>query len=331
MNDILVSFDNVTIDYVMKKQSLRAVRDFSLDIEKGKITAFVGESGSGKTTVVSALLQAISSPGKLTQGNVYFFDGDNKIDVSALKNEQLRKFRWSKVSMVFQASQSTLNPLMTIYDQFYETAYYHDAIASKEKFDERLNYLFDLVKLDAKRVFKAYPHQMSGGMKQRVMIAFALLLNPDLIILDEPTTALDVITQKYIFNQLTDINKNLGKTLILLTHDIGIVAKVADNIAVMYAGGVMEYADAYTLFKEKKHPYTRGLIEATPSILKSPEEIQPIEGNPPDIRNLPSGCPFHPRCKYCMDICTEQRPPLQKIGDDHYISCHLYANNTQKL
>jgi len=324
-NDILVSFKNVTIDYIMKKQNLRAVRDFSLDIEKNKITAFVGESGSGKTTIVSALLQAISVPGKVTDGKIYFYDGENEIDVGELKDDKLRHFRWEKVSMVFQASQSTLNPLMTVYDQFYETALYHNAVKDKAEFDKKLDYLLDMVKLDGTRVLKAYPHQMSGGMKQRVMIAFALLLDPMLIILDEPTTALDVITQKYIFNQLIDINKKLNITLLLLTHDIGIVAKSADNVAVMYAGSIMEYADVYTLFAEKLHPYTKGLIEATPSIIKDSSEIQPIEGNPPDIRNLPYGCPFHPRCSRCMEICKTIRPELRQIGENHFIACHLYA------
>ena len=322
--NILVEFDNVTIAYEMKKQSLRAVRDFSLQIEKGKITAIVGESGSGKTTAVSALLQAISTPGRVTNGHVYFYDSGEKVDVTSLKDEALRRFRWEKVSMVFQASQSTLNPLMTIYDQFYEKAFYHNAIKSKEEFDKKLEYLFDLVKMDSKRVLNVYPHQMSGGMKQRVMIAFALLLDPELIILDEPTTALDVITQKYIFNQLIEINKKLGTTFILLTHDIGIVAKAADNVAVMYAGSIMEYGDVYTIFGKTMHPYTHGLINATPSIVRSASDIEPIPGSPPDIRNLPEGCPFHPRCKHATEKCRVQMPETKATSDSHIICCHLY-------
>jgi len=322
--EILVAFDDVTIEYEMKKQSLRAVKDFSLEIEKGKITAIVGESGSGKTTAVSSLLQAISTPGRVTKGHVYFYDNSQKIDVTALQGEELRSFRWEKVSMVFQASQSTLNPLMTIYDQFYETAFYHNAVGSKEEFQEKLRKLLDLVKLDSKRVLNVYPHQMSGGMKQRVMIAFALLLDPQLVILDEPTTALDVITQKYIFNQLIEINKKLGTTFILLTHDIGIVAKAADHVAVMYAGSIMEYGDVYTVFGRKMHPYTNGLIDATPSIIKSADQIEPIPGSPPDIRKLPEGCPFHPRCRHCTDLCRQQMPKTVEITDGHMICCHLY-------
>lgn len=322
--EILVAFDNVTIEYEMKNQSLRAVRDFSLQIEKGKITAIVGESGSGKTTAVSALLQAISTPGRVTAGRVFFYDEDKKIDVTALKDEQLRQFRWEKVSMVFQASQSTLNPLMTIYDQFYETAFYHGAIKNKEVFRARLNELFDLVKMDANRVLNIYPHQLSGGMKQRVMIAFALLLNPRLVILDEPTTALDVITQKYIFNQLIEINKKLGTTFILLTHDIGIVAKAADNVAVMYAGSIMEYGDVYTVFGRSMHPYTKGLINATPSILRSADSVEPIPGSPPDIRQLPQGCPFSPRCTICVDSCRTSMPDVITTAEGHMVRCRLY-------
>ncbi len=322
--EILVEFDNVTIDYEMKEQSLRAVRDFSLEIEKGKITAIVGESGSGKTTAVSALLQAISSPGRVTGGAVYFHQNGERIDVTALKGEALRRFRWEKVSMVFQASQSTLNPLMTVYDQFYETALYHNAFQSREAFEKRLSMLFDLVKLDGRRILHVYPHQMSGGMKQRVMIAFALLLDPELVILDEPTTALDVITQKYIFNQLIEINRKLGTTFLLLTHDIGIVAKAADRVAVMYAGSVMEYGDVYTVFGKTMHPYTKGLIHATPSLLRSQSEIEAIPGSPPDIRKPPEGCPFHPRCKVCSDICRRQMPEMIRTDDGHQVRCHLF-------
>lgn len=324
-NDILVQFDNVTIEYAMKRESLRAVRDFSLGVERGKITAIVGESGSGKTTAVSALLQAIPTPGAVTGGCVRFRDGERWVDVSALRDEALRRFRWEKASMVFQASQSTLNPLMTVYDQFYETAYYHDAVKSREEFLRRLEYLFDLVKLDAGRVLRVYPHQLSGGMKQRVMIAFALLLDPQLVILDEPTTALDVITQKYIFNQLLDINRRLGTTFLLLTHDIGIVAKAADQVAVMYAGSILEYGDVYTVFGKTMHPYTRGLINATPSILRDASEIEPIAGSPPDLRNLPQGCPFHPRCPRCMPVCRAQMPARAEAVGDHFVRCHLYG------
>lgn len=327
MKDVLVKFDHITIEYILNKQRLRAISNVSLEIEKGKVTAFVGESGSGKTTLVSSLLSCISYPGKITGGDVVFMDKEGPIHIAQLNEKQINHFRWEKVSMVFQASQSTLNPLMTIYEQFYETAYYHGKIKTEEDkaaFDKKVETLLDITKLDKRRILKSYPHQLSGGMKQRVMICFALLLDPELIILDEPTTALDVITQEHIFNQLVDINKTLGITMILLTHDIGVVAKIADNIAVLYAGSVMEYGDVYTIFRERKHPYTKGLIEATPSLLVDPTLIRPIPGNPPDIRNLPSGCPFFERCPKATKRCQEEKPELEEMKKNHFIACHLY-------
>lgn len=328
-NDTIIKFDNITIEYLMETQSLKAISNVSLEIEKGKVTALVGESGSGKTTLVSSLLSCISKPGKITGGTVYFYDNGKEVEIPKLTPKEINNFRWEKISMVFQASQSTLNPLMTIYSQLYETAYYHGKITSKEEFDNKLTTLFDITKLDKNRVLKSYPHQLSGGMKQRVMIVFALLLDPDVIILDEPTTALDVITQEYIFNQLVEINKRLHITLILLTHDIGVVAKIADNIAVMYAGNVVEYGDVYTIFNKKMHPYTKGLIEATPSLLVDPSLIQAIPGNPPDIRNLPEGCPFHERCSKCRPECLTKKPVLLAKNDaeTHYIACNLYEED----
>jgi len=324
-NNSILRFENITIDYPAQKLVGRAVNGVTLEIEKGKITAFVGESGSGKTTIVSSIINFISSPGRITNGRVLFIDGEKTIDISKLSEAETNKFRWEKVSMVFQASQSTLNPLTTIYDQFYETAFYHDAIKSKEEFGLHLRKLFDLVKLDADRVLKSYPHQLSGGMKQRVMIAFALLLHPEVIILDEPTTALDVITQEYIFNQLLEINRNTGITMLLLTHDMGAVAKMADNVVVMYGGSVMEYSNVDSIFEKKMHPYTRGLVNATPSLLINLTEIKPIGGTHPDIRNMPVGCPFQERCDRCMPICKEKRPNLVSIEEEYQISCHLFG------
>lgn len=328
MNDILVKFNNITIEYILNKQHLKAINNVSLNIEKGKVTAFVGESGSGKTTLVSSLLSCISYPGKITGGEVEFIDKDGPINIATLSDKKINNFRWEKVSMVFQSSQSTLNPLLTIYDQFYETAYYHGKIKNEEDkivFDKKVEKLLDITKLDKRRILKSYPHQLSGGMKQRVMICFSLLLDPELIILDEPTTALDVITQEHIFNQLVEINKTMGITMILLTHDIGVVAKIADNIAVLYAGSVMEYGDVYTIFRKRMHPYTKGLIEATPSLLVDPALIKPIPGNPPDIRNLPTGCPFHERCPKATDKCKTTKPLFEEIEDNHFIACHLYT------
>lgn len=266
-------------------------------------------------------MQAISSPGRVTGGAVYFRQNGEKIDVTALKGEALRRFRWEKVSMVFQASQSTLNPLMTVYDQFYETALYHGAIESKESFEKRLSMLFDLVKLDGKRILRVYPHQMSGGMKQRVMIAFSMLLDPKLIILDEPTTALDVIVQGHIFKILKEANRTRGISMLLLTHDIGVVAEFSDYVAVMYGGRIMEYGTTREVFRERRHPYTAGLINATPSLSSDIAAMHSIPGSPPDIRSLPAGCVFHPRCERCTEKCRTEEPEAAAFGG-HTVRCH---------
>ncbi|MGI6781368.1 MAG: ABC transporter ATP-binding protein [Acholeplasmataceae bacterium] len=327
--DAIIKFNNITIEYKMKHFSIKAVDNVSLDIIRGKITAIVGESGSGKTTLVSAILRNISSPGEIVAGEVKFIGAKNKeqIDIVTLDKEKLNQFRWRKSSMVFQASQSTLNPLMKIGEQFYETAYYH---GEKRKYKEYRTYIESLltrVKLNPTRVIDSYPHELSGGMKQRVMIAFALLLEPEIIILDEPTTALDVITQYYIFDILSEINKEKQITFILLTHDIGVVAKVADYVAVMYAGKLVEYGDVYDVFNCKFHPYTEGLIKATPSLISNLGELKAIGGEPPNLLNLPSGCVFHPRCKYTNDECINIIPEKHIVKNKHYVYCHKYKTN----
>ena len=241
-----------------------------------------------------------------------------------MTEKELQSFRWEKVSMVFQAAQSALNPVMTVREQFYETLDEHNIKITKEEKEEKCCKLLDFVKLDAKRVLNSYPHELSGGMKQRVMIAFSLLLDPELIILDEPTTALDVITQSYIFNLLKDINRKLGISMLLMTHDISVVAKFADYIGVMYGGRLMEYGTVLEVFKNKRHPYTEGLIKATPSIIGDIDEMKPIEGTPPNLLDLPTGCIFNPRCPKCQKICTEKEPETIFISNDKYGKCYFY-------
>lgn len=313
----IVEMRNISIDYKLKKYALHAVSDVSLDIQRGRITALVGESGSGKTTLASAILRCISQPGELVGGTIKYYDNDDEIDVNALKGRELNKFRWERVSMVFQASQSALNPVMTVFEQFYETAKVHDPSVSRKQVKEQLKKLFDFVNLDGERVMNNYPHELSGGMKQRIMIAFAIMLNPGLIILDEPTTALDVITQDYIFKILKRINREQNIAMLLMTHDIGVVAKYADYVGVMYAGRIVEYGSVEDVFYRSAHPYTRGLIQATPSLVADLSTMKPIAGLPHDIRNLPIGCPFADRCEFCIDRCRAEFP--QKQGDGEHI------------
>lgn len=266
LKEKIVTIKDVSIEYRMKYQTIKAVDSVSLELEKGKITAIVGESGSGKTTIASGILGAIAEPGVISEGSIIYHDQED-IDVKNLSPQDLIKYKWSKVSMVFQAAQSALNPVMTVYDQFLETALDH-GFANKEEIKTKVIELLKYVKLEPERVMKAYPHQLSGGMKQRVMIAFALLLNPGLIILDEPTTALDVITQDHIFKLLKTINTELGISMLLLTHDIAIVAKYADYVGVMSQGKLVEYGTTYDVFLNPQNSYTKKLIDSTPSLTK---------------------------------------------------------------
>lgn len=327
----IIEIKKAIIEYKLKRYAIRAVTDISLDIKRGKVTALVGESGSGKTTLAASLIQSISEPGKLVSGEIIFFGkGNELIHVNKLDDRQIRKFRWNRISMVFQSAQSALNPVMTIRQQLFDTLDAHDTGFSKAKKEERCRELMEFVKLDPLRVLAAYPHELSGGMKQRVMIAFSLLLNPDLIILDEPTTALDVITQNYIFNLLREINEKLGISMLLLTHDISVVAKFADYIGVMYAGRLMEYGTVKNVFQHQRHPYSEGLIKATPSLIGDVNANVPIKGSPPDLLNLPKGCVFGPRCPKYKDICGTAEPETIELEDGSKGKCFFYNHDSEE-
>ena len=326
MQDVIVEFNHVSVDYEMKKLTLHACTDVTFPLRKGKITALVGESGSGKTTLATSLLNCITSPGRVVDGQVLLHSEKcgKTIDVTGLDEDRLNAFRWNNVSMVFQGAQSALNPIVTIFKQFYETMLVHGVKISKA--DARVRFAELLAKLNlASSVLDAYPHEISGGMKQRVMIAFSMLLNPEVIILDEPTTALDVITQNYIFTLLKQINWENGTTMMLLTHDIAVVAEYADYMGIMYGGRLMEYGKVADVFKHCFNPYTRGLIRSTPSLAKDNAQVKPIGGVPVDITNLPAGCPFAERCEDCMAVCARQMPRDVEAAEGHIVKCHKYA------
>lgn len=326
MKENIIELNQVSVEYRMKMYHLRAVDNVSLAIRRNAITALVGESGSGKTTLASTILNCLTEPGELVGGHVTFNgqDGTN-VAVDRLDTESLRKFRWEKVSMVFQGAQSSLNPVNTVMEQFRETMTVHIPRITKAEILKKSREVLDVVNLDADRVLKMYPHELSGGMKQRVMIAFSLLLDPEMIILDEPTTALDVITQDYIFSILKRINREMHVSMLLLTHDMGIVAKYSDYLGVMYAGKLMEYGTTETVFAERSHPYTNQLISATPSLHLPVSAIRSIEGSSPDMLNLPQGCPFAPRCAQGMDICGTDIPEEHLLGENHMAKCHRYS------
>lgn len=316
----LVEIRDLTIDFPLRAGTIRAVNHVDLDIPKGKVTALVGESGSGKSTLGSAVLGLVSVPGKIVSGRILY----KGRDVLKMDNRELNKYRWKEVSMVFQGAQNSLNPLMTIREHFLETAQIHMENYDEDAVLKRTSELLEYVRLEVNRVLDLYPHELSGGMKQRVMIALSLLLNPQMIILDEPTTALDVITQDYIFNILKRIHEEMGITMFLQTHDIAVVAKVAERMGVMYAGHLVEIGGIRDMFYNAAHPYTKQLLQAAPSLLDELKEREPIMGAPPDPYNMPKGCPFHPRCIHAKPICGEQIPQMVDVAPDHKVMCHLY-------
>lgn len=322
--DYIAEFKDISIDYPLKKYTLRAVNNVTFGVVRGSITALVGESGSGKTTLASSLIGCISEPGRVAEGKIFFRGRDGEIDVTAFTEREMRKFRWEKVSIVFQAAQSALNPVMTIKKHFFETLDAHDSLLKNEDKLKRCKELLEYVKLDADRVLASYPHELSGGMKQRVMIAFALLLNPELIILDEPTTALDVITQDYIFTLLKQINREMGISILLMTHDISVVAKFSDYVGVMYGGRLMEFGTVHDIFKLRSHPYTAGLIGATPSLIGDIDQMKPIEGTPPNLLDLPEGCVFAPRCPRCSEKCLVAEPETV-YGENRAWKCYHFG------
>jgi peptide/nickel transport system ATP-binding protein len=326
MKNWTIDYNNISIDYMMKNFSIHAVRNASIKMEQGKITAVVGESGCGKTTLGNVLIRCITKPGEITSGKILFKDRNEEItDITLLNEKQLNDFRWNKISMVFQGAQSSLNPTVTIFNQFYETLAAHGVMISKKEARIRFTESFANVNLGS-HILDFYPHEISGGMKQRVIISLSTLLDPQFIILDEPTTALDVIMQNYIFHILKSINDEKGTGMMLLTHDIAIVASYADTICVMYGGRIVESGPVRAVFKKRYHPYTRGLIEATPSLKESGHKAISIPGNPPDIQYLPPGCPFYERCTEHMAVCEKVFPKLVEIGETHFINCHKYCN-----
>lgn len=326
MSNNVIEIKGLTVKFPMKIGTLCAADEVNFEIEKGKITALVGESGSGKSTVASAVLRSVSSPGVISSGSI-MYQGN---DVLKFNKTELQKYKWSQVAMVFQAAQNVLNPVMTIKEQIMETVLAHEPKMKEEDIVAKASKLFDYVRLDATRVLKSFPHELSGGMKQRVMIAFSLLLDPELLILDEPTTALDVITQDYIFEILEKIHKELGITMLLLTHDIGVVAKVADKVGVMYAGKIVEFGDIFTVFGSGKHPYTRSLMQAAPSLIGDVKDLKTVKGAAPNLLDLPSGCTFHPRCTCAKEVCSKQTPKVSILEDKHIVMCHIYEEANKK-
>jgi peptide/nickel transport system ATP-binding protein len=320
----VVALERLVVDYVTRRRTTRAVDGVSLSIGPGEIVGLAGESGCGKSTLGNAVMQVLRSPAQITGGRV-LFGGE---DVSGRSREELRRFRWRNVSMVFQSAMNALNPVMRVGDQFVDMMRAHERISRRHALNEA-GRLLEVVGIDRRRL-QSYPHQLSGGMRQRVIIAMALALQPELVIMDEPTTALDVVVQREILQQVKDLQAELGFAVLFITHDLSLLLELAHRVAIMYAGEVVEAAPARQLARRPRHPYTVGLVESFPPLHGPRSRLTGIGGAPPDLGSPPAGCRFHPRCPHCRPENaalyarqTTERPVLREASPGHQVACHL--------
>ncbi|SES96142.1 peptide/nickel transport system ATP-binding protein [Natronincola peptidivorans] len=321
INQKLLEIKNLTIHYITDEGTVHAVENMSIEIGKGETLGLVGETGAGKTTTALGIMQLVPNPpGKIIGGEI-IYEGENLLGKSPA---ELRKIRGNNISMIFQDPMTSLNPVMTVGEQVAEVIKLHQKVSAAVAMIKAQDML-ETVGIPEER-HKEYPHQFSGGMRQRVVIAIALACNPNLLIADEPTTALDVTIQAQVLNLMKSLKEEFQTSMIMITHDLGIVAEICDKVAIMYAGNVVEYTDKVALFTNPKHPYTIGLFNSIPNIEDDVEKLKPIQGLMPDPTNLPSGCPFHPRCPKAINVCSKKLPKPIEIAKDHFVSCILYSD-----
>lgn len=316
IKDLQVKFK--TVDGVVE-----AVNGIDLSIEKGKTLGLVGETGAGKTTTALSILRLVPNPpGEITGGSITL---EGK-DLFAYSEKEMETIRGDQVSMIFQDPMTSLNPVITVGDQIAEVIQLHEKIDAKKAM-EKAKEMLEMVGIPGNRASE-YPHQFSGGMKQRVIIAMALVCNPHLLIADEPTTALDVTIQAQVLDLMQKLREKYGTSMLMITHDLGIVAEVCDDVSIMYAGRIVEHGTLEDIFNHTSHPYTEGLFGSLPNIEDRTAELKPIPGLMPDPTNLPAGCVFHPRCKYCKEICKSRVPVTTRLSDTHIVSCLAYEEGT---
>jgi len=316
----VLQLEGVTTHYRTLRGWVRAAENVSFEVGKGEALGLVGESGCGKTTVALSVLKILPAGAKIRKGKI-LFDGT---DLVPLGDSEMRKIRWKGVSIVFQGAMNALNPVFKVGDQIVEAIKLHEPEVTKADAYKRTEALLEMVGVEASRV-NNYPHEFSGGMRQRALIAMALACNPKLLIADEPGTALDVIVQAQVLQLMRNLKEKLGLSMVMISHDLSIVAELCEKIAIMYAGNIVEYGDVQAIFEEPLHPYTQGLIGAFPSIKGERKKLISIPGQPPDLLRPPTGCRFHPRCPFAMEVCKKDVPVLEKQGArEHYVACHLY-------
>lgn len=319
--ETVLDVEELCTHYLTSDGEVKALDDATFKLHRGESIGIAGESGCGKSTLAFSILNQVQPPGEIMSGSIDL-DGIEVTDLS--EKEARREIRWKKVSMVFQGAMEIMTPVYTVGHQMVEPLKYHKDITGDEARRICERYL-ELVNLDA-GIFKRYPHELSGGQKQRVIIATALLLEPDIVILDEPTTALDVVVEARIMNDLKRLRRELDISMIFITHDLSILAEVSDNLAIMYAGWIVEFGGAQDIYNDPKHPYTEKLIAAIPDIRTDIDRLEYIPGVPPNLVNPPSGCRFHPRCHKAMEVCNEVEPEVYHV-DGVKVKCHLFSED----
>ncbi len=328
-NEVVLEIENLDVDYELAAASLPAVRNVSVKLRRGQVLGIAGESGSGKSTLAYAVTRLLRSPGVITGGRITYHPREGSpVDVLAMTPSELRDFRWDELAIVFQSAMNALNPVLTVQTQILDVIAAHRPKMSRLERLQRMEELLRLVGISVDRA-KAYPHELSGGMRQRAMIAIALALEPEVIILDEPTTALDVVMQRQILAKLMELRDRLGFSIIFITHDLSLLIEVADEIAVMYAGRIIERGDSNEIYRTPRHPYSYGLLNSFPLLHGPRQMLTGIVGFPPDLRQLPPGCPFNPRCSFAHEGCDTLRPelgvsPVAGDSPNHFVACSLY-------
>jgi len=322
---VLLRVDGLEVRY----GNLAAVRGASFDVRRGEVIGVAGESGSGKSTLAFAVARLLRGDGRITAGRVTWYGSPNgPVDLALASDEILRQVRWAGISIVLQSAMNAMNPVLSVRSQIEDVVRAHEPGLSRRQRFDRVTSLLDMVGIPARRA-GAYPHELSGGMRQRAMIALALALSPQLVILDEPTTALDVVMQRQILDELSELRRRFGFAVMFITHDLSLLLEIADQVLVMYAGAIIEKANARELYEDPRHPYSQGLLRSFPTLQGERRDLLGIPGSPPNLRELPSGCPFHPRCPQAFERCLDEVPlygprAAPTGGTPRDVACHLY-------
>ncbi|WUS99409.1 ABC transporter ATP-binding protein [Streptomyces sp. NBC_00708] len=326
MSEPVLTISGLNVDYGTGADAVHALRDIDLTLHRGEVLGLAGESGSGKSTLAYAVTRLLSPPGVITGGQVHYHQRDGQaLDLLALSAAELRAFRWQELSIVFQGAMNSLNPVYTVHNQLTDVLQAHRPEMRKADRTARARELLSLVGISPDRL-GAYPHQLSGGMRQRVMIAMALALEPEIVIMDEPTTALDVVMQRQILRQLVRLREELGFSVVFITHDISLLIEFSDRIAIMYGGRIVEQAGAAEIYRDPRHPYSAGLLHSFPALHGPRRELSGIPGSPPHLSAMPSGCAFHPRCAKKVEGCDTHVPVLATPDADgsRSVACWLH-------